>query len=191
MTNSLFLQSIVDRLEDSIERVQALSGVFDESSLNWRPDPKHWSCAQIFQHMLVASESYVPEIEKALSGKARSAADPEVVHSWFGRIVIRAAGPSGNTPVPKKLTPRPGPYRADIVEHWVSRHQEIISLARRAQGIDVSDIPMRNPFVAFVRMNLADFFEVLTAHAERHVAQIESLARHFPKAQPAGSTAGK
>jgi hypothetical protein len=36
---------------------------------------------------------------------------------------------------------------------------------------------MRSPIVPIFKMNLADIFEILTVHGERHVGQIERLVR--------------
>jgi len=147
--------------------------------------------AQIFEHMLMAINSYIPEIKGVLVSTVRSPADPDVTHTWFGKIIIRGAGPSGKAPVPKSLVPGTGPYREDIVDRWITRHQEVIALAKQARGIDLSDVPMRNPFMPIFKMNLADFFEILAAHTERHVGQIELIYRSVPKVTVSADMPGK
>jgi hypothetical protein len=182
MTSSLFLESIVERIEDQVEQIQAISKELGEHQINWKPNAKRWTMAQIFEHMLMATNMYVPEIKAALISTHRSPADPEASPSWFGRIIAKGAGPSGNAPVPKQLVPGSGLYRRDIVDRWIARHQEIIALARQARGIDLTVVPMRNPFFPIFKMNRVDFFEILAAHTERHVGQIEELDRQVPRA---------
>lgn len=172
---------MIDRIEDAVERIQAISKDLNDQQLNWKPDPKRWSIGQTFDHMLIAANPYLPEIKLALATAQRAPADPEVEHSWFGKFVIRAAGPKGNAPVPKSMVPGSGVYRHEIVDRWLARHQEIIDLARHARGIDLVTVSIRNPVVKMFKLNLADVFEILAAHAERHVGQIEALHRSLPK----------
>jgi hypothetical protein len=48
-----------------------------------------------------------------------------------------------------------------------------MSLMERAEGKELSGTGVRNPFFGFIRMNLADCFEIVTVHTEGHVGQIE------------------
>lgn len=171
-------------MEDQVEQVQGLSKELTDPKLNWRPDEKRWSSGQIFEHMILAAAPYADLMKHAIASARRSSADAEVFHTWFGRVIIRGAGPSGNVPVPKPLIPGSGPYKSEIIDRWIALHQELIQLAHEARGIDLSAIPMRSPFIKLFKMNLADFFEVLAGHAERHVGQIEKLHREMRATVP-------
>src|ERR1041384_1067379 len=116
MTVATFLDSINDRLEDVIERVQVLSHDLDERELNRRPDPKHWSMGQIFEHMVMGVEGYLPSMRSAVQEALRQGVDRDVSHTWFGRMIIKASGPGSNTPVPKALIPSEGPHQLKLVE---------------------------------------------------------------------------
>ncbi|HVT12942.1 MAG TPA: DinB family protein [Fimbriimonadaceae bacterium] len=181
MTASLFLQSVADRIEDMVEQVQDLSKTLTDAQLNWKPHPKRWSVGQTLDHMLIAADPYVSQIKEALGKVHRVSGDPEVLHTFFGKLIIRGAGPSGNAPVPKAMVPSARAFDRGMIDRWVALHQEIIALARQAHGIDLASVPMRSPIVKLFKMNLADVFEILAAHAERHVGQIEALCRELPK----------
>nr|CAA9249800.1 hypothetical protein AVDCRST_MAG63-1860 [uncultured Armatimonadetes bacterium] len=56
---------------------------------------------------------------------------------------------------------------------WHRQQAELISLIDRAAGVDLSAASVRNPFLPVIRMNVADCLEIVTAHTERHVGQIE------------------
>jgi hypothetical protein len=177
VTSGALLESVSDRLEDLVERVQVLSQGLDDAAMNRKPDPKRWSIGQIFDHMIMGAEGYLPKIREALQSSRREGVEREVNHTWFGRLVIKAAGPSSNAPAPKQLVPGSGPYRREIIDRWLAQHQEILDLAKKSHGFDLTAIPMRSPIIKLFNMNLADVFEVLAGHAERHVGQIEALAR--------------
>jgi hypothetical protein len=177
VTDGALLESVISRLEDLVQRVQILSQGIGERELNAKPIPKRWSIGQTFEHMILGAQDYVANVRTALANTRREGVEREVSHTWFGRIIIRGAGPTGNAPVPKPLIPEDGPYRKDVVDRWLALHQEIIELAKKSHGYDLSGIPMRSPIIKLFKMNIADVFEILAGHAERHVSQIEALAR--------------
>ena len=93
--------------------------------------------------------------------------------SFVGKMIIKGAGPDGNVPVMKVMVPSPGPYELSLVDDWVKQHEEILSLLRKANGFDPSAARISNPFIPILKMNLADAFEIIAVHGERHVGQIE------------------
>ena len=168
-------------MEGLIGRVQLIDSTLDTKALNWRPEDRPWSSGQILDHMNLAVAPYLDTLTPAITGARRCEADPDVVHSWFGQLLIKASGPSGNAPAPKKLHPKSAVYDKSVAAKWIELHRHVIALAQRARGLDLTAVTAKNPFIRIFRMNLADFFEVLTVHAERHVSQIERLAEKAPK----------
>lgn len=92
---------------------------------------------------------------------------------------MRASGPGGNAPAPKALYPGPGPYEFEVVDRWEANHRELIEIARLAVGKNISRTGMRNPFFHWIRMNLADAFEIIEQHGERHLGQVEERKRRL------------
>jgi hypothetical protein len=190
MIASIFLQSVIERLDDLLARIEVISKGMTDPDLNYRPDPKHWTAGQIFEHMLISTDGYLPEMKKLISSTTKSGSDLEIVHSWFGRFLIKAAGPSGNAPVPKKMVPSNGPHSHAVIERWRAAHQELANLAKQCYGLDMCSISFKNPIIPLFKMSVADGFEILVSHAERHVSQIEALYRSLPKTtdpEPAAS----
>ena len=181
MIASVFLQSIIERLEDLIARVEVISKGMTDSNLNFKPGPTQWSAGQIFEHMMVGVDGYLPEMRSLVNTTNKSGSDLEVVHSWFGKFLIKASGPSSSAPVPKKMRPGEGPHSRSILERWHVAHQELANLAKRCYGMDMCAASFKNPFVPLFKMSLADAFEILTTHAERHVSQIETIHRSISK----------
>jgi hypothetical protein len=126
--------------------------------------------------MLITNGYYFPAMRSAMSGAPRASGETKVRHSLIGKLIRRMAGPGGNAPAPRMLFPGDVTYSAEMLEKWLGQQEELIALLEQAQGLDISHIPVRNPFFSLIRMNLADSFEIMTAHTERHVGQMEERA---------------
>jgi hypothetical protein len=170
---SQFFDDVDERIQALISRARIATGGLDKERFNRRTAAGEWSPAEVFQHMMIANKSYVETIGKALESARGSAADTEVKFSFIGKLIIKGAGPNGNAPALKFMTPEPGPYDLDLVDSWVAQHEEILSLLRKANGFDPSATRISNPFLPILKMNLADAFEIIAVHGERHVGQIE------------------
>ena len=179
MNCSEFLTGVERRLEEQIERGKAVGSRLDANKLNQIPDSGRWSIAQIFEHMMLANAYYLPVMKDAIQKAPRARVGEPVQHTWFGKFIMKGAGPEGNAPAPKSLHPRPGPYDPSITDKWAAQTQAFLDLARSSHGVDLCSMKIKNPFIPFFKANLADCFEILAEHTERHVRQIESLAAKF------------
>ena len=171
-----FLTGVERRLEEQIERGKAVGAKLDAAKLNWTPDAGRWTIAQIFGHMMLANGGYLPSMKAAIQGAPRAKVGDSVQHTWLGKFIIKGAGPDGNAPAPKSLHPKPGPYDLSIVDKWAAQTQSLLDLSRSAHGIDLCSMKIKSPFIPFLSANLADCFEILAEHTERHIRQIESLS---------------
>jgi len=171
MKCSEYLAGYPARMEDLVKRAKdAISG-HSEAQLNQRPDPKTWSCAEIFDHLLVSNDSYIESMRQAISNGAKG--DPEVSYSFMGRMIIKAAGPEGNAPVPSAMVPRASTFPSTVVDDWSAQMSKLSALAEAANGADLVAARFPNPFAKFMRLRVTDAFEIIAQHGERHVRQIE------------------
>lgn len=134
-----------------------------------------WSAGQILEHMRLANLPYLTAMAKAVAG-APTSTQGEAKLTWFGKMLVRASGPSGNFPAPKQLHPSAGPFGQEIVNTWSGQNHEFLRIAEHAKGTPLSQVKLRNPFFPIFPMNLVDCFEVIEQHTERHVGQIEKIA---------------
>jgi hypothetical protein len=172
-TNSAFLADCKHRMEQVTQRMlKAVSGI-DEAAFNRRPDSNTWSPGQVVDHLVVSNRDYIPAIKSAIFAAQKSDADGQVHFSFFGKQIIKAAGPNGNAPAPRKLWPRSSRIDPEVIEIWKLQQEQIVRMMDQAAGMDLSRVKLRNPLITWIPMNLADCFEILTAHSERHVAQVE------------------
>src|SRR5262245_59785654 len=115
MQCSEFLATIERRLEDQIKRGRHAGHSLSPDRLNQAADPKKWSAAQIFEHMMLGNAPYLQTIQKGIEAANRGA-EVEVRHTLVGKLIIGAAGPKGNAPPAKPMIPGPGPFTPDIVD---------------------------------------------------------------------------
>jgi hypothetical protein len=171
-----FLTDFERRLTEQMRRAKAAASGLSVDELNRKHSGRDWSIAQIFDHLMISTAPYLDCMSRAIEGAPRSTVGGEINFSMLGSFIIRAAGPGPNTPAPKKLHPGGGPYGKDIVDKWLAQNEAVLVMARNAQGVELSKVKVKNPVIGLFKMNLADMFELLAVHAERHVAQIEEMA---------------
>jgi hypothetical protein len=182
MVCSTYLEEIASRVEDLRNRSRLIGATLTADQLNWSTGPGNWSIGQIYEHMHLGNSYYFPAMERAVEF-GRYGGHQEVRHSLIGGAIIKAAGPQSNAPVPRKLRPGNGPFTSDVVQEFDDDHARILMLCAQAEDLDLTSSRIKNPILPIITMNLADAFEIVTAHAERHLGQIEQMVRRddFPK----------
>lgn len=158
-----------------LERGMEAAAKLDDEAWNRAPSGG-WSPAQIFEHLILTNTLYIEKVDKALEAAPKGGQN-SVRHTWFGKFIIKSAGPGGNAPAPKTLHPRPGPYSREVLDRWSAQQQQIIELHARAKDADLSRVKLRNPLIKLFGMNLSDCFAIFATHTERHILQIEDRAK--------------
>jgi len=174
--SSVFLDTVQAQIRAVLERGRALGEDIPTDELNWQPAPERWSIGQIYDHMNLATDSYIPPMQKAIEAGAKGS-DLEAINTWFGKLVIKSSGPAGNAPVPKKLAPGEGPFNRTVITKFIEHHEEVLRLLEESRDKDISSITIKNPVLGAFRMNIVDCLAAIAAHAERHVGQVEALKR--------------
>lgn len=181
MLTDAYLDRLTTRVRSLIDRANAAAANLSSAQMNWSPGEGKWSIGQIFEHMSLADTKYLLLMRDAFN-RAPESKQAEIKHSWIGGVIIKGSGPQGNAPSPKALHPGKGPFAKTVLERFESEHEVLIGMAENAKGRDLSTIKFKNPFIKMFTMNMADGFEILAVHAERHVGQIERIIRRpdFP-----------
>lgn len=158
-----------------LERGKAAAAKLDDQEWNQAP-PKGWSPAQIFEHLLLTNQAYVDLIAEKLK-TAPKGGDTPIRHTWFGKIILKSAGPEGNGPVPKPFIPHAGPYTRDVLDRWIAQQQAIIDLHEKAKGVDLTAVRYPVPIMKIFRLSMCDSFAIFASHTERHIRQIEERVK--------------
>lgn len=176
MTSKELLVNVSDRLAKLEDRVRAVfEGVTDDQA-NQPVPPSNWSSYQILDHLIKANGPYLEVLPAAVSQAAENET-AEAKFSWFGKFIAKAAGPAGNAPTPKPMIPDHGPMTRSKLDAYLAQSAQIRDVLNSAKGKDLGSTRMNNPFVKVFRLTLADVFEIVAQHAERHIGQIEAALR--------------
>ena len=182
MLGSSFLSEVDRRLEDLIGRVRLLEAQLSPSEINWKPADRNWTIGQIFEHLHLSTAVYVDAIDKAVTA-APFGPDREVRFSFAGRMLVWGNDPRRNPPAPKSIEPPAKIYTVDVIESFVTDHSRAREIIPRCEGIDLGRTRIASPIAPVIKLNLADVFEVLCVHSDRHVGQAEHITRRedFPR----------
>lgn len=170
------LEEYASATPQQIARVEAALEGRSDAELN-RSKNGEWSPYRVIEHLVLSNAPYVEKLRMVIDATPKSDDLLPVRHSWLGRMLIKGAGPSGNAPAPKPLVPGPGPYTRDVFDRWKAQQEQMLGLAKSAAERDLSSIRLANPFLKFLKMNVADCFAIFKEHTERHVRQIEERVR--------------
>jgi hypothetical protein len=170
---------VIDGFNDADRRASALARRLSAAQLNWKPSPHQWSIGQCLDHLLVASEVYLPPMSRALDGRDPSPVD-DITPGWLGRFFIRTF----IEPTTQRLRGRaPGKIRPakdvapDILDRFLRSNDLARAFVRRANTLDVNRIRFVNPFVPLLRFSVGTGIEVLWRHQHRHLLQAERVRR--------------
>lgn len=153
-----YLIQLLDQIDAINERVKALGSDLDDAQLNSQPADGGWSIGQVFEHLVVANDSYVERIRDIVRRHdARRSRSNQA--AWrptlMGRLIADALRSTRNLPAPRMYRPSPRP-RPNVVDEFLRRQHELAALVHEAEGLDWRRVRTRSPVTPLVRLNLGD-----------------------------------
>ena len=171
------------------ERLRAAGADFEDlvvdmrpDQAGWRPAPSSWSVAECLDHLNVTARLYLggmrPAIERGRSRGLEGSA-PYGRGTFLGRQVLRVLEPGVRRkfPAPRKFRPAADPDFAEVRDEFRALHATVGDLIEEADGLSLGRIQFANPAIPFLRMTVANGFEILSLHAPRHLAQARAVTR--------------
>lgn len=185
--SSLELRSVheeIEAIKEQTERV--VSGLSDEQ-LAWRPAPNVWSIADCLAHLNVTNELYMKQIRGGVES-ARAAGLTGVgpfCHGWLGDLLVWTMEPPARLrlPAPKMFRPPLSQPAREVVERFVRMQDEMQTLLREADGVDLGRAKIASPESARLKMSLGQAFRLLATHERRHLWQARKVKENanFPR----------
>lgn len=155
------------------------------AQLAWTPQPDRWSLGQIFEHLALSGDPYLPKVGALLAAHP-TGGDPDLPfrNTWLGRLIIKAAGPGGNAPVPAVFVPKRNDHDARVVAAFVSQQEAILDLIARSYDAPILSLKVASPAAKFLRFTIADVYMLLAGHGRHHLNQVQALLAEtgFPPA---------
>ena len=161
------------------DHIAALVRPLDAARLNEHPEPKGWSIAEVFEHLLIADELYDDTMSKLLAnarpdaGAALREWKPTFLGGWIAESLMKPGKLKGPPAFRVRGSPRNG-----VVETFLARELTFIQVMDDAVRYDWNALRLRSPALPFFmpKLNLGDAFRVHVVHSTRHAKQIERLA---------------
>jgi hypothetical protein len=158
---------------------QTLCGGFSDAQFNWTPAPGRWSIAQCMTHLNVVTAIDLPqiaaEIEKAkVAGKFESGPFRYGFFSkWFVRYMDAPA--KSKVKAPRTYVPPPEAPRQKTLEEFISHHDRLAELVKRADGLDLRRVKVPTPIGKWVKFPLGQRFALILSHDRRHLWQANQV----------------
>lgn len=157
------------------------------AQLNWKPDPKSWSIAQCFDHLITTHSLYFPLFGRLATGDAKPTfwekASP--MSGFFGRFLIKSMDPANlkKMKTTSKAQPSASQIGDDIIQRFVEHQEDLIAaLEALPVSMDPSKTIITSPLMGLVTYTLADTFTILAHHCRRHFDQAKRVTERegFP-----------
>ena len=181
------LTALVAQVREAQQGARDLAGALRADQLLWRPESARWSIGECLNHLTVTVGRYLPMLDAAIEhGRARGRTGTGPFrYGWLSRRFVAMLEPP-----PKRRFKAPAPFlpaadldAARVLPEFLARHDELIDRIERAQGLDLVRVTVRSPASALLRLNLGKRFELMCAHARRHLWQARQVVAEssFPR----------
>ncbi len=194
MSDSPIANTALAQMYDDAQAVlnlhDVLTGNLQDEQIQWQPAQGGWCIGQCLEHMILVADLYDGQIRPALEkAEAQGIRLPDARHrfSLFGKMLLAAMDPKSSRKLKTfGMFAPPAAIRANVAATFRERHGQLMEFIRRADGLDFSRIRFASPASRLLRLNLGDAILILNVHAERHLRQIDTIAKQqgFPESRP-------
>jgi hypothetical protein len=171
----------LQRIDKQSERVNALFGNLNEEELKKQLSTKEWSIAQNLQHLIVINNSYFPAIDAIRAGKQKLGFLSKLafMRKFFAKLILGSVQPDRKRKM--KTFPLWEPNQITIEHNLISaflKHQESLkNLISDAEDLLLKNAVIASPANKNIVYSLADAFEIIVTHEERHINQAVELLK--------------
>lgn len=181
------MKEIINALDEISQKAQQTFGKLSAEQINWKPNPKSWSIAQCFEHLIVTNNLYFPNIQKVIDGTHRN--------NFFSKIpfstnLIAVAMKNALNPEQKRkmktfkvFEPSTSNVSPTIIEDFVENNLKLSEMIEACKNLDLHKIKIAEPLSVALNLRLDAAFEILVMHEQRHFKQAERVLNleNFPK----------
>jgi len=167
-------------LEEIKQAVQGEFSALDGEQLNTRPAPGKWSIAQCLDHLIVSNNTYIPAIERVLSGNNKMSWWQKInpFTGFIGRKGIDILRSKIKLKAPTIFKPSEQFISAGIVGRFAT-HQDIMKqYFDRVESGGHQDELINIPAVQAISLKIGDMMNVITEHERRHLEQARRVKRN-------------
>lgn len=189
MTSKELIELSLNEVYEITKDVKKKFLVLSSDELNWKPDPKSWSVAECFQHLIFTNGLYLKhfdDVSKTESGNGKDSNDYK--HSLWGKLILYFVNPK--TKMKSKTSasfhPSSSKVEPDVLKKYLEQHDQLTKAISGMKNLDLSRLKMASPINDKIKYNLGDAIKILVLHDQRHILQAERVLKLFlttPKKQ--------
>ena len=181
------LQALVDQLVEIERRADEIASPLSDDQFFWQPDGgRRWSVAQCLDHLAVGVEVYLAAVGPVVADAKRRGVPRRgpAKPGFFGQKFVNSLEPPVKMrgKAPNKIVPRPNRTREEIMRSFHQGHAAFRDLIAQCENLDTNAVTLSNPLITFVKMRLSTAFNVIPAHARRHLWQASNVVALLPSA---------
>lgn len=165
-------QSHIQRINEVTRQVESLAATLDKDLLFTRPQPEAWSVGELLEHLIVSNNLYHAGWEARLTGKhSKSLWEILPGQGFWGNQLKTMMKAAKSYKHPEAFTPVVVHGDPTILDRFRTSQAQLVAYFERLATLP-PNTSMVSPGGAFITYTIADCVEILTAHEERHLAQI-------------------
>lgn len=177
------LESYAQHYRDAQVILHSIADDLSDEAFNWKPDPKSWSVGECVVHLNKSSKGYLGRLEAAVTQGSPQAQGP-FTYGWVTRSFINGVRPGSRSMntfrslrPPETTSTLSAVDRSQALDRYDADTNRFLQIIEAAEGLDLSRIKVRTPFLPILRFELGGLIEALGLHALRHVQQAERVTR--------------
>jgi hypothetical protein len=187
MKDPVFIQRIIQRINEADERVKDKFSGLTHAQLNWKPSPESWSIGQCLDHLIISDCTYFPVL-RSIMNKQYEMSRWEKWSPFSGFLGKMLANQLQENAVKKLNAPRMFlPAESNIDPGVLDRFHKHLDTLRNCitgcQHADLDKTHITSPAIKFVTFSLRNAITILAQHEHRHINQAISVknAKQFPE----------
>jgi hypothetical protein len=179
------IKNCINATNANIERVEKTFSSLSSSQINWKIHPDSWSIGECLSHLINSNKLYLNKFSSILNsqpnGEVRNFSYKQTI---LGAMITKGVDPANvkKTKTFKLFFPNESNFEQNIIDDYIKKSKELISLTERMKHIDLKKIKFSSPANILIRLNLGDPLIFIPKHDERHLNQAERGKNHqeFP-----------
>ena len=175
----------LDRIDDTTNKAKLHFNALGADALNWKSHPEKWSIAQNIDHLMTIDTSYFPIIQAAESGNLKLPFSSQIgiLVKGFGKMILGSVQP--NRSRKSKTFPIWEPSTSDIpgsvILDFEFHQKDLKQLIERTKPLVEKGTVIHSPANRNIVYKLADAYEIITIHQQRHLAQALEVLQALPE----------
>ncbi|MEO6040027.1 MAG: DinB family protein [Saprospiraceae bacterium] len=179
MTQNELLDHLETDLRRLLDQVRTQIVPLEEAAVQYRPDPSRWNVLECFAHLNAFAELYLPRIEAGIhKAKARKWTPADALqYTAAARRDIRRVNLANEKPRKSKKIYNfyHRPLGTEVIKTFIINCERLLRNLHLAHETDLNRPKIARGHSGFFHYTLGNTFEWLIRHAQRHLAQAQTL----------------